>query len=69
MPKAKVKEGLFTGKLKCKGVDGSGQPIERDYVIEGDGKTEDEIFDLFVDHYREETHGTVPREKFEIVTA
>lgn len=68
MPKEKVKAGLFTGKLKCKAVDGAGQPIERDYIIDG-GKTEDEIFDLFVDHFREGTHGTVPREKFEIVTA
>lgn len=62
------KVGPFRGKVIAKGVNGAGEPIQREYHFDFD-KTEDEIYDLFVDHYREATHGKVPRDKFEIQSA
>lgn len=65
---ATKKAGPFTGKVIAKGVNGAGEVIQREYHFTAD-KTEDEIYDLFVDHYREATHGKVPRDKFEIQSA
>lgn len=65
---APAKKAAYEGLVKCIGVNGAGAPISREYDL-SKPHTEDQVFELFSDHFREETHGKVPRDKFEIKTA